>query len=862
MKKYIIALIMFMLLNLPAISISAEEPETGEAYGLVAAISDAEVYMPCGTENGVTRGQFTAAAVMAFNCDLGIKDPISFNDVKPDSELYPILETAAAYKLVSDGDSFRPDDKIQLYECVKICSIAAGYELKAEVMGGYPTGYLSIATDMGILSDLGNTENGVSADTAYKILFNTLNSDALFQIGFGDTTEFAESKDETLLAKLYKIYKTKGILNANEYTQLGNEKADVMKGTIQIEGESYDVGDDFNNYLGYRVIAYYRSDNEGDTIVYMYPKDNNTLTIQSENAVYSDFTVKYDKDGKEVKADLKRGFDYVYNGKVFYGYTDDDFVPETGELILVDNNNDGKYDIVYAKNYYYMTAKVINKLEMVIYDDEDSGKRLDLSEPDCIYSIYDKEDEEYISLSKMQNESVLAVQRSKDNKMISVIICNDIVSGIVTEININENYILIDGVSYKISQDLKENNQGIKAGTNCSFYLGNYGELVMIANKSTNMDYAYLTDAQVESKIGGRLSVKFFTQKEEFLILTCAERIMLDGEPSKTASQALSALQSNGVVKPQLIKYAVNEKGELSKLDLAQEATNLLDAKNDFADNSLRKYAFASSYNFRQQIFYPYFNAGSSIVFKIPTDVTDEEGFSIGYSFTDGDYTTVTPYDVGLDGSADALVFVSDKQTMTMSADTEIVLVEKTVRAINDDGESLEKVIGWENGKFVEYFFEDSVEVLKKGKASKLHGGDIIRIARKNDEITGLVVDFNGETLSQNTGTDIAPFNGKSSNLQYQAGKLFSYQNGYIYLSNTLDSSGRYDFSSINLKNVKLPGVIAIYDVKSGTIRPADSSYIKTYQGAGEDASYVVVKQNYMYSNFAVVYNGLVREGR
>ena len=73
--------------------------------------------------------------------------------------------------------------------------------------------------------------------------------------------------------------------------------------------------------------------------------------------------------------------------------------------------------------------------------------------------------------------------------------------------------------------------------------------------------------------------------------------------------------------------------------------------------------------------------------------------------------------------------------------------------------------------------------------------------------------------------------------------------------------AGGYDFAMSNLKNVKLPSQIVLFDRSSGKIRPASAADVKTYLSAGEEAGYIVVKQHYMSSQFAVIYTGEQKEG-
>ena len=71
------------------------------------------------------------------------------------------------------------------------------------------------------------------------------------------------------------------------------------------------------------------------------------------------------------------------------------------------------------------------------------------------------------------------------------------------------------------------------------------------------------------------------------------------------------------------------------------------------------------------------------MIFKVPNNADDTSGYAIGYSFADEKIAdgTIEPYNVGLDGTADALVVYADNNDAAINrVSPSIILVEKVYR--------------------------------------------------------------------------------------------------------------------------------------------------------------------------------------
>lgn len=87
-----------------------------------------------------------------------------FDDVSSSSWAAGYVSTAADLGIIDGyGDrKFGPSDPVTYAQMAKMLLCAWGYQEEAEAQGGYPTGYLNIANELGIFDGLSVTGNGSS----------------------------------------------------------------------------------------------------------------------------------------------------------------------------------------------------------------------------------------------------------------------------------------------------------------------------------------------------------------------------------------------------------------------------------------------------------------------------------------------------------------------------------------------------------------------------------------------------------------------------------------------------------------------------------------------------------------------------
>lgn len=107
---------------------------------------------------------------------------------------------------------FAPDEYITYQDALKILVCALGYEDMAKQRGEYPTGYVSTAKDIGIISANFSNTDYISRKSAAEVIYNALFVPMIIKETIsdenGERTEFviADGNKGTELQTLYKKY--------------------------------------------------------------------------------------------------------------------------------------------------------------------------------------------------------------------------------------------------------------------------------------------------------------------------------------------------------------------------------------------------------------------------------------------------------------------------------------------------------------------------------------------------------------------------------------------------------------------------------------------------------------------------------
>ncbi len=657
-----------------------------------------------------------------------------------------------------DIGTFRPDDNVLFQEAVTIMVRALGYEPKAATSGGYPTGYMVVASENQMLK--GITATGSSPATrgdVAQLVFNSLTVNLMEQTGFGTNSSY-EVVNKTLLLDRLNVEKAYGQITGTPETTLTGGST-TAEDKITINDKTFGEGDTMaSQLLGYNVVYYARIDKTTDekTLIAVIPQDNknNVLEIAAKNIesvtgdTGSNKTVNYWREGANDSttktATIVASPTYIFNGKYIETLTNEQLKPTTGNLILLDTDGNNVYDIVFANHFSNLVVESVSSATGRVTDKYNNGSLLLDEESTTVDFVLIKDGAE-IAPSELEEWNVISYTISQDKQLIKAYVSTESVLGTVTQTT-------KDGFRIENSQQVYKKAASypneIKLRDKGRFYLDIEGNVAAVDTAAITTGaairgtYGYLVGAVKEGTFEDTLKFKIFTAKGDTQIINGTNKIRLNDKYGLTADEVLTAFGKDGAVTPQLITYETNSSGELTGLDTAVDKTGT---------GEVNKGVFTKNISAAEQV-YKRESASlgrvkvneQTIIFDIPsnagTDTTKYEVRDMTMFKNDTPYDIIV-YDLQEDFSARAIVVTST--TGITEAESPIVLVDEVAQGQNEDFDAVDIVYGLENGTRVELMTSDRT-VFTKGGDTKIAQGDIFQYSTNaKGEVDKITLLFN-----------------------------------------------------------------------------------------------------------------------
>ncbi len=673
-----------------------------------------------------------------------------------------------------DVGTFRPDDPVLFQEAVTIMVRALGYEPRVATVGGYPTGYMVVASENQMLKGITATasEPATRGDIA-QLVFNSLTVNLMEQTGFGTNSSF-EVVDKTLLYDRLNVEKAYGqITGTSETTLTGGSTTAEDK--IIINDKIFGEGDTLaSQLLGYNVVYYARIDKTTDekTLIAVIPQDskNNVLEIAAKNiqSVTGDTdenkTVSYWREGENDNtaktATIVANPAYIYNGKYAATLTNEQLMPTTGNLILLDTDGNNVYDIVFANHFTNLVVESVSSATGRVTDKYNNGSLL-LDENSTTVDFILIRDDVEITPADLEEWNVISYTISQDKQLIKGYVSTESVLGTVTQTTKdgfkidNSDTVYKKAASYPNDINLRDKGR---------FYLDMEGNVAAVDTTAITTGaairgtYGYLVGAVKEGTFEDTLKFKIFTANGDTEVISGSSKIRLNDKYGLTPDEVLTAMGKDGTITPQLITYETNSEGLLTGFDTAVDNT---------ATGEINKSAFTKNISAAEQI-YKKESASlgkvkvteQTIIFDIPTDAgTDTTKYEVRdmTMFKNNTPYDIIVYDLQEDFSARAIVVTST--TGITEAESPIVLVDEIAEGQNEDFDAVDIVYGLEDERRVELMSSDKTVFTKSGD-TKLDRGDIFQYSTNAkgevDKIT-LLFDSADKTteFSKNISADL-----------------------------------------------------------------------------------------------------------
>ena len=798
LKKVLAFVVVFTMMFSFAVSANSFPDVSKDASYAEAVTVLSSLNVMIGDEKGnfnpdkiLTRAEATALIMrvkgLAEAAD-GAKGATAFSDVAADhwaSGSINLAYQSGVVKGMGDG-TFAPESEVLYEQFVKMLVAALGYEPQVETLGGYPTGYLVVASQKNITKGAtGSAGTPVARSVAARLLYNALDVNMMKQTKFvKGEEEYAEAEDKenyTLLNKCLGFDKIEGKIDSVNFAATTDEDAQttvtfaagfkynkLSKDDSADYEKTYNVGNtDAANYEKFYVVAYVGEDDATgkDTIYAISPKasKNNTLELDYEDLVSltkdgSSYKLKYDDNGTDKTVTLDDA-SFYYNGvedatKAISFLTAGD---RPGHVTLVSSEGNTKtFDSAFVIEYgvSYVVKEIDSKYNRIT--DLANEMTVRFNKDDVTYNFI--KNGENVTFADIAVGDVITLADSSDKKVETVYIGGGKVEGTVTEErpSNNDNYFTIDGNEYRVD---KASGEEVSVKDSGVFYynidnrivykdatagkVGDYAFLytsdtdVTLGSKSIEIQYLKADGTWEVSKFASNVTLKYGSKNTSYKI-----NDIVKGDRDVQVNDAAEKVKfsdyfdAKGALKaPQLVEISKNSSGLVNEVAFA--STSSADDKYFYV-----KSADGADYTASSQKIGKFYVKNDTPVFVVDEKATSNDKYvmitTAAKALKDTQsYATVSAYDVDSNNYPSALVI--SKENIGAEADSHIFVVSAVSTGNNADNQKVARIKGYTEGQFVTFeTSEDGVEIVDRADkelfasarydtvASNINAGDTV----------------------------------------------------------------------------------------------------------------------------------------
>lgn len=732
-----------------------------------------------GDENGnmeleqpVTRAEFTAIVIRLMGMEdvtaLSVADG-KFSDVPESYWAAGHINLLSGLRVIegTSATTFEPEANITVEAACKILVNTLGYSTPANAKGGFPTGYMMQASEIGLLKNIGQTQIPLTRGEIARLVYNALDIDMMVLSASGSDARYEVSFGKTLRNDLTdksagNLMKMTGIVTATVDTWLLAPNASITKDQIEVNGKIYEAKDpSFKKYIGQWVDFFvYEDENTGREIIQdmqanvrnqVWSVDVNSLRDASGTKVsyYIEGT-----SGSYEQLSVNTDTQYVLNNRSQVTWTAENLLDlDHGSLTFIDNDNDDVIEIVLVKSHNSVIVEDVMENNWTVYfkDGFMVGGRKDLEldpeDDDKIVTLTDAEGNA-ISPEIIKKDDVLSIFTAGEGKNTEVVHSSKQVKGNITEVN--DETITIGEETFSCED--KAILETAVVGQEVCAYINYLDEIVYIEKEQAD-NYAYILETsagqaitanyqirvlipdtlaekteEVENESGGaNTSISKIACKNKAVgVLDIADRASVTRlKPNADGNMVLVTEKISKSIlaglKGSVIAYKTNAQGKINEITFPQ-AINTYDKK--YYNSYERTFGKSSGGAFGVN------EKTMTICIPDPAQNSNptENDYMVNVEMNNGQEYTVTGYDVNDDTHTADLIVV----TMNMKAgnpgavttSSKVGFVNKISETSNENGDIIRKITMLTEGKESEFLVSE--DITDQSQFNKVQNGDLI----------------------------------------------------------------------------------------------------------------------------------------
>lgn len=708
------------------------------------AVAEALAGISFAQQETVTRAQFANLLADSMTGGEYAASYTYFTDVGENDYAYRAVSYLAGMGIVSgDGGCFYPENPVKKSEAVKMAVMALGYRQPAEDKGGYYTGYLAVGARLKLLDDTSGSEI-LSGKDAMLLMYRVMHADML-EIVSVSGSDYKNKVGERSFLEYYRgIYQITGTITATKYIGLGDSKATGRNAVTIADLTLENCPAEYERLIGQKAEAYYTNEDEYEAVYISSLKRGYEVftaeEISNRAQDHSMTAMKLSDRNETVK--ISQYADFIFNGRRYDAMTAADFALDAGFVELIDNGS-GEAEIVIINSVQYVRVSAVDEMANCIYGTD--GEKLDLHAAENYHLTNEKGAD--ISLAEVVSDDVLEVMESKDveDKLLQIKRVRASLAGKIVSANSGEYGKMLLGVGdqeYKTTRAFTKSGEASDAvvGKYAVFYLNSLGEIAfMKSSVDQDLFYGYLLEVDQGKGINEEMKLKIYTQENKCEVYPLADKVKTTLSAQKeNKKDVFASLLNGGLAQQQMIRFSLNENGEISRLFRADTVSEY-DGSSDFYRLDDEEYTF---YNTSKLLYSAakskaYYVGNATVYFNVLRDPAKRGKLSETERLTEDDlYVSYAPnmvdgckyyaviYDFGYAGNAGCVI--SEPKNLTDIYDNNLVLVNDIRKITDANGEVSIRIYGWKKSQKVIYEPSEFMKTAAKENVESIREGDAL----------------------------------------------------------------------------------------------------------------------------------------
>lgn len=774
----------------------------------------------------VTRGEFVSAAVRLRGIEYSSDDDSGiYADVNNKHPYYKDIMAASVFGLICGGSdgNFMPDEVITSEQAGLILARVLGY---TDINGAQQDLKRTVERS-GVLCGY----NEMTWNNVTYILTEMLDRKVIVCTLEDEKAKYT-ADSETVLEKYRSIYKLDGIVQGVHDTYIGGLYS-LGENRAEIDGIGYETGEiNLSDYVGHRIKGYYYEDKSSGTYTVISAADykTQTLTIQADDLKsYENRVLEYYDGARLKRAEADINLDVLYNGRYYADFTAPDMIIDAGKVILIDNDNDGVYEVADIREYQTYIVDGVDLQNKKIYLQYAGEKYIiDLSRDSDAIDFSDTSGNP-VDIREIMRNDVLCVYESRQGEYVRIIMCTKELEGIIE--SAGEDTVTIDGTEYDVTKNcLKNQSVYLKPGVKGVFVRDIEGYICYITAADSGEHFAYVINSVFDEDTE-RVLFKLMLDSGEIKNYYVRDKAALDSYSYKSSAKLWEAIGGMSF-RHRLIKCAISN-DEITKICTAGNAENggleMYYTDYEYTSGIPKPNSDTHKRTFRSAsmtIGGKVAISGNTIVMIVPDDPaeTSDKYYAVDNTYieNDKDYRVEAYRDSVEDYTADILVIYDDVSSdyEPTNNDIGINVLGNVIDAIDEDDDKTYMLEIFDGGVMKQYMLRDPDMLGKVYGDYTPSKGDVIRYELKNNKINKLELIY-----SVKAGRIVAPANrtNETNTNHYQQFRVWD---AYVF----------YRWGSFMMLSETMPSDWQNYNYMDYDIHPcASSSIIICEQGKKRD---------------------------